>query len=80
MGLAFAWLPEPYIRDDLRSGRVRQLPLVEGARRLADIYLVFADRDAAGPATHRLAELIKHQAQLLAAEPAYADVATTTST
>ena len=65
LGLAFAWLPEPYIRDDLRSGRLRELPLVEGRRRFADLYLVFGDRDAAGPATRRLAELIQLQAEYL---------------
>jgi hypothetical protein len=35
------------------------LPLREGGERYADLYLIFADREHAGPATLRLAELIR---------------------
>ncbi|MDX1374722.1 MAG: LysR family transcriptional regulator [Burkholderiales bacterium] len=59
MGLGFAWYPEHSIREELDSGRLKPLPLGEGAERYAHLYLVFADRDAAGPGARRLAEIIR---------------------
>lgn len=59
-GLAFAWLPLAYIEEDLAAGRLRRLPLREGGERFAQTYLVFSDRDGAGPAALKLAELL-HQ-------------------
>ena len=58
-GYGYAWLPEYKIRDELAAGTLKPLPLREGAERYADLYLVFADRDAAGPGTLRLAEIIR---------------------
>jgi len=58
-GYGFAWLPEERIRDELKSGTLRTLPLREGGERFADLYLIFADREHAGPATLRLAEIIR---------------------
>jgi hypothetical protein len=40
---------------------LKQLPLREGGERFAQLYLVFADRDHAGPATLRLAQIIREQ-------------------
>ena len=58
-GYGFAWLPEERIRDELEAGTLKSLPLREGAERFADLYLIFADREHAGPATVRLAETIR---------------------
>jgi DNA-binding transcriptional LysR family regulator len=58
-GYGFAWLPEERIREELQAGMLRPLPLREGGDRFADLYLIFADREHAGPATLRLAEIIR---------------------
>ena len=58
-GYGFAWLPEERIRDELDAGTLKPLPLHEGGERFADLYLIFADREHAGPATLRLAEIIR---------------------
>ncbi|QSP96376.1 LysR family transcriptional regulator [Marinobacter salinisoli] len=57
-GLGFAWLPQEHIREELASGALRPIPLAEGARRTEPLFLVFADRDSAGPATRALADEI----------------------
>ena len=61
-GYGYAWLPEYKIRDELAAGTLKPLPLREGAERFVELYLVFADRDAAGPGTLRLAEIIRQKA------------------
>lgn len=66
MGQGFAWYPECVIRDELASGALRPLRLREGAARVAELYLVLADRDAAGPGTLRLAELLQEAAREMA--------------
>ena len=58
-GYGFVWLPEDKIRDELAAGTLKALPLREGAERFAELYLVFADREHAGPGTLRLAEIIR---------------------
>jgi DNA-binding transcriptional LysR family regulator len=59
MGLGFAWFAEDTVRDELERGVLKPLPLREGGERWADLYLVFADRDYAGPGALRLAALIR---------------------
>jgi DNA-binding transcriptional LysR family regulator len=59
MGLGFAWFAEDTVRDELERGALKPLPLREGGERWADLYLVFADRDYAGPGALRLAALIR---------------------
>jgi DNA-binding transcriptional LysR family regulator len=59
MGLGYAWYPEDSVREELASGKLKPLPLREGAERFAQLYLVFADREGAGPGALRLAELIR---------------------
>ena len=59
MGLGFAWFAEDTVRDELERGALKPLPLREGSERWADLYLVFADRDYAGPGALRLAALIR---------------------
>ena len=58
-GFGFAWLPEEMIREELRNGTLKPLALREGGERFADLYLIFADPEHAGPATQRLAEIIR---------------------
>lgn len=58
LGLGFAWYPEESIREELDSGRLKPLPLREGRERFATLYLIYADREAAGPGVKRLAEII----------------------
>lgn len=58
MGLGFAWYAEDSIRRELQSGALKPLPLRQGGERRASLYLVYADVDAAGPASRRLAELL----------------------
>ena len=57
-GYGFAWLPEEKIREELANKTLKPLPLREGAERYAELYLVFANRDSAGPGTLRLGEII----------------------
>lgn len=58
-GYGFAWFPEEKIREELEGGALLPLKLREGSVRQSEMYLVFADRGAAGPGTLRLAELIR---------------------
>jgi len=69
MGLGFAWYAEDWVRNDLARGVLKQLPLREGGERWGELYLVFADRDYAGPGALRLAEIIRAE---VAAQPAHA--------
>ncbi len=59
LGLGYAWYPEDSVRAELERGALKALPLREGAEKAGTVYLVFADRDAAGPGTLRLAQLIR---------------------
>lgn len=59
MGYGFAWFPEERIRHELAAGTLKALPLREGRDRYAELYLVLADRDYAGPGTLRLAEILR---------------------
>lgn len=62
-GMGFAWLPETRIQHQLDTGLLRELPLERGSRRRIAIYLSYADSDRAGPATQRLGQLLREQAQ-----------------
>jgi len=59
MGLGYAWLPDAYTREDIANGRLKYLPVEVGAEREVTTYLTFADKEFAGPATRRLAEILK---------------------
>jgi DNA-binding transcriptional LysR family regulator len=59
MGLGYAWYPADNVRAEIKAGELKPLPLREGAERFATLYLIYADRDAAGPGTLRLAALIR---------------------
>ncbi len=61
MGLGFAWFAQDTIRSELEQGLLKPLPLREGAERSAELYLVYADPDYAGPGARRLAQIIVEQ-------------------
>ena len=58
-GMGYAWYPEDSVRAELERGALKPLPLREGAEKSGTLYLAFADRDAAGPGTLRLAQIIR---------------------
>ncbi|MBA2350405.1 MAG: LysR family transcriptional regulator [Burkholderiales bacterium] len=58
-GYGYAWFPEEKIRAELAEGTLKPLPLCEGGERYVQLYLVFADRDAAGAGALRLAQIIR---------------------
>ena len=58
-GYGYAWYPEEKILEELAAGTLKPLPMREGGERYGQLYLVFADRDAAGPGALRLAEIIR---------------------
>ncbi len=60
-GHGFAWLPQDKIRSELDDGSLKVLPLRGGRERIAQLYLIFADRDAAGPGVLRLAEILREE-------------------
>jgi DNA-binding transcriptional LysR family regulator len=61
MGLGYAWYPEDSVREELERGALKPLPLREGGERHATLHLVYADREAAGPGTRRLAQIIQEE-------------------
>ncbi|HYD94438.1 MAG TPA: LysR family transcriptional regulator [Noviherbaspirillum sp.] len=63
MGYGFAWMPEEKIRDELHAGSLKPLALRDGGERFAQLYLVLADPDSAGPGTRRLAEIVREAVQ-----------------
>lgn len=62
MGLGFAWYPEEMIRRELASGALKPLNLREGAKRYAQLYLVIARPEYAGPGVRLLADLLRRPA------------------
>jgi DNA-binding transcriptional LysR family regulator len=62
-GHGFAWLPQDKIRTELEDGSLKILPLRGGRVRTAQLYLIFADRDTAGPGTLRLAEIVREEVE-----------------
>jgi DNA-binding transcriptional LysR family regulator len=61
MGLGYAWYPEDSVREELQRGALEPLALREGGERIATLYLVYAERDTAGPGTQRLAQIIQEE-------------------
>ena len=59
MGLGFAWYPAESIQEELESGRLKALPLRDGADRYSTLYLMFADPESVRPGARRLAEIIR---------------------
>ena len=59
MGHGFAWLPEDKIRAELHAGTLKPLPLSGAQERFGTLYLIYADRDYAGPGILKLVELLR---------------------
>ena len=57
-GLAFAFLPRNWIEQELAAGELRQIPLRQSMERTVQMYLMLADKQAAGPATKALAAVL----------------------
>jgi DNA-binding transcriptional LysR family regulator len=64
MELGFSWYHADSIREELDAGALKPLPLREGAERVVQLYLVFADREATGPGALRLAEIIRERTRV----------------
>jgi DNA-binding transcriptional LysR family regulator len=60
-GLGFAWFSEDTIRNELDQGLLKPLPMREGGELWAQLYLMYADRDEAGPGALRLVEIIRSE-------------------
>ncbi|MGA8049066.1 MAG: LysR family transcriptional regulator [Burkholderiales bacterium] len=58
-GYGYAWFPDEMIRSELAAGSLKALPMREGGERHGQLYLVYADRDGAGPGVLRLAEILR---------------------
>jgi DNA-binding transcriptional LysR family regulator len=65
MGLGYAWFSEETIREELHAGQLKPLLLAEGSERRGFLYLMYADRDSAGPGVRRLAEILREGARAL---------------
>jgi DNA-binding transcriptional LysR family regulator len=61
-GYGYGWYPEYRIRDEIAAGTLKPLPMRAGGENFAQLYLVFADRDAAGPGVLRLAAIMREMA------------------
>lgn len=68
MGLGFAWFAEDWIREELRSGQLKALPMREGSERYATLYLIHAGADRLGRGARRLAEIIRQRVKDLCPE------------
>jgi DNA-binding transcriptional LysR family regulator len=62
-GYGFAWLAQDKIRRELETGELKELPLRDGRERYAQLYLIHADREAAGPGVIRLAQIIQENVE-----------------
>lgn len=67
-GHGYGWYPDYRIRDEVAAGLLKPLKLRDGGVNVAQLYLVFADRDAAGPGLLRLAAIIREQADAACAK------------
>lgn len=57
-GLGFAWLPTQEVNTHLQTGRLAELPLLQGGRRTHPLFLYASKDKPLGPATQILAELL----------------------
>lgn len=58
-GLAYAWLPQHLVADDMASGQLKPLPLTAGATRRMALYVVLVHGETAGPAARKALELLQ---------------------
>lgn len=60
-GHGFAWYAQDKIREEVQRGELKELPLRGGGERWAQLYLIVADPESAGPGVLRLAELLREE-------------------
>jgi DNA-binding transcriptional LysR family regulator len=60
-GHGFAWLPQYKIYPELHSGELKVLEMSEPREYVGQLYLIFADREGAGPGLLRLAQIIREE-------------------
>lgn len=58
-GLGFAWLPALKVQPHIETGRLALLPLSEGARRSAQLYLILTSGEYATAGVQQLAAIIQ---------------------
>ncbi|MCF6370954.1 LysR family transcriptional regulator [Rhizobium halophilum] len=58
-GLGFSWFAETLIKEDLKTGALKELPMAERARRSVELFLVFRDAVGASPGVRALAEALR---------------------
>lgn len=63
-GLGFAWYPEHMVEKYIAAGRLKPLPLVQGAWRHSQLYLIYADNDLASLADVALGQQLLQHARL----------------
>jgi DNA-binding transcriptional LysR family regulator len=62
-GLAYAWLPEHLLAEQLHSGALRRLPLVTGAMRQVSLHIVLVQSNVPGPAARTAADAFHRHAK-----------------
>jgi len=62
-GLGYAWLPEHSVREFVRRGELKYLPLQSGRERSCAMYLNYTDVDQLGPAACCLVAALKSGAE-----------------
>lgn len=60
-GLGFAWLPEQKVQPQIEANRLEPLPLSEGARRSAQLYLILTSGEYATAGVRELAKIIQSE-------------------
>lgn len=60
-GLGFAFLPRDWIIAELERGELVRIPLQETLERSVPLYLLLADKAAAGPATRALYDMMREE-------------------
>lgn len=57
-GMGFAWIPLSHIGEHLQQGKLKAIDMAQGGSRFVQLYLVYKDKDGAGPATCQLTEIL----------------------
>jgi len=58
-GLGFGWVPTHQVQDYIEQGKLKPLPMSEGQRRYAHLYMIFGQPGRVGPATQMLADILR---------------------
>lgn len=64
-GLGFAWYPVEKIKNELKTGQLKPLPLTTGQERFATLYLIYADHEFASLSDKLLGQSFQQAAQAL---------------